>query len=77
MMNQQYLKMTFGLAVAAAVMMLVAPAFAIDFYISGQLNRAVLYADDGESAKWFFVDNDNSSTRFRFRGSNDFENGRQ
>jgi predicted porin len=46
----------------------------VDFAISGQVNRAVMYADDGKSAKWFFVDNDNSSTRFRFRGSNDFEN---
>ena len=46
---------------------------AVDFKISGQINRAALYADDGDTAKWFFVDNDNSSTRFRFTGSNDFE----
>ena len=63
-----------ALALAAAIMVVVAPAYALDFAISGQLNRAALYADDGTSAKWFFVDNDNSSTRFRFRGSNDFEN---
>ncbi len=62
-----------GLALAAAVMVMVAPAYAIDFAISGQINRAALYADDGNSAKWFFVDNDNSSTRFRFTGSNDFD----
>jgi len=60
---------------AAVVMIVTAPAFAVDFSISGQVNRAALYADDGKTAKWFFVDNDNSSTRFRFRGSNDFENG--
>jgi hypothetical protein len=63
-----------GLALAAVFMVIIAPAYAVDFTISGQVNRAALYADDGTSAKWFFVDNDNSSTRFRFRGSNDFEN---
>jgi len=63
-----------GLALAAACMLIAAPAYAIDFTISGQLNRAAMYADDGSTAKWFFVDNDNSSTRFRFRGSNDFKN---
>ena len=63
----------FLLAVAAAVF-IISPAYAVDFKISGQINRAALYADDGDTAKWFFVDNDNSSTRFRFTGSNDFEN---
>jgi predicted porin len=64
-----------ALLITAVVMAFAAPAYAIDFAISGQVNRAGMYVDDGESAKWFFVDNDNSSTRFRFRGSNDFENG--
>ncbi len=36
--------------------------------ISGQVNRAVLFADDGENAEFFNVDNDNSSTRVRFVG---------
>ncbi len=58
---------------AAVVMVMAAPAIAVDFKISGQITRAALYADDGDTAKWFFVDNDNSSTRFRFTGSNDFE----
>ena len=65
----------FALLLAAAGMLTIAPAYAIDVAISGQVNRAAFYADDGESAKWFFVDNDNSSTRFRFRGSNDFGSG--
>jgi hypothetical protein len=30
----------------------------------GQVNRAVLYADDGNDSKVYFVDNKNSSTRF-------------
>jgi predicted porin len=58
----------------AAAMFIISPANAVDFKISGQINRAALYADDDDTAKWFFVDNDNSSTRFRFTGANDFEN---
>jgi len=64
-----------GLTMLAAVLATAATAFAVDFTISGQLNRAALYADDGTTAKWFFVDNANSSTRFRFRGSNEFDKG--
>ena len=63
-----------ALLMAAVVMVIAVPANAVDFKISGQINRAALYADDGSSAKWFFVDNDNSSTRFRFTGDNEFEN---
>lgn len=33
----------------------------VDLY--GQVNRAVLYSDDGNKGNWYFVDNDNSSTR--------------
>lgn len=36
--------------------------------ISGQLNRAVLWSDDGEESETYFVDNDNSSSRIRFIG---------
>ena len=67
----------FAMALAAAGVMPVAPAEAIDVAISGHVNRAAMYADDGESAKWFFVDNANSSSRFRFRGANDFDGGWQ
>jgi len=59
----------------AAAILAVSPANAVDFAISGQINRAGMYVDDGNRAKWFFVDNENSSTRFRFTGSNDFEKG--
>ncbi len=63
------------LAIMAATLLAVPAAQAVDFGISGQINRAVMYVDDGNSGKWFFVDNENSSTRFRFTGANDFENG--
>jgi len=64
-----------ALILSAAVMLTVAPAYAIKYSISGQINRAVLYANDGDTGEWFFVDNVNSSTRFRFKGSNKFKDG--
>ena len=39
--------------------------------ISGQINRGVLFSDDGNSTDVFHVDNDNSSTRVRFVGEAD------
>jgi len=39
--------------------------------ISGQINRGVLIADDGDNTDVFHVDNDNSSSRFRFVGEAD------
>ena len=36
--------------------------------VSGQVNRAALFVDDGDRSKFFHVDNDNSSTRIRFVG---------
>ncbi len=36
--------------------------------LSGQVNRGVLYVDNGDSEEFFHVDNDNSSTRVRFIG---------
>src|SRR5210317_613067 len=62
-----------ALAIIAIALLAITPAQAVDFAISGQINRAAMYADDGDTAKWFFVDSDNSSTRFRFTGSNDFD----
>ncbi len=38
----------------------------VSLVVSGQVNRMVNAADDGESTKLYHVDNDNSSTRFRF-----------
>lgn len=41
---------------------------------SGQVNRGILFADDGTDQETFFVDNDNSSTRFRFEAEGDIGN---
>ncbi len=37
--------------------------------VSGQVNRGVLFADNGDDSEFFHVDNDNSSTRVRFIGA--------
>ncbi len=39
--------------------------------LSGQVNRGVLFADNGTDSEVFHVDNDNSSTRIRFVGEGD------
>ncbi len=40
----------------------------IKLSLSGQVNRGILYVDNGPSEEFFHVDNDNSSTRIRFIG---------
>ncbi len=40
----------------------------VQLTVSGQVNRAVLFTDDGDRQDAFFVDNDNSSTRMRLVG---------
>ena len=72
-----------GLAAAAiAVVGFAAPAAAqevdsgndkVKMAISGQVNRGVLYADDGTDTGIMHVDNDNSSTRFRLIGSGKYD----
>ncbi len=44
--------------------------------LSGQVNRAMLWWDDGEDSDVFFVDNENSNTRFRITGSATISPGR-
>lgn len=40
----------------------------VTLQLSGQVNRGVLYVDDGNESEFLHVDNDNSSTRIRFVG---------
>ncbi|MEE2980249.1 MAG: porin [Pseudomonadota bacterium] len=42
---------------------------AIKLEVSGQVNRALILADDGDRSRLFHVDNDNSSTRVRWLGT--------
>jgi predicted porin len=62
----------FTLTIAITILLILPAAQAVDFKISGQINRAVLWGDNGNDDDVKFVDNDNSSTRFRFTGSNEF-----
>ncbi len=68
-----------AIAVGAALMAVgiaaQAQAPALKATISGQVNRALMAVDDGGQSDTFFVDNDNSSTRFRFVGSADISRG--
>lgn len=50
-------------------------AHALEAKISGQVNRAIFHVDDGIDSETLFVDNNNSSTRFRFTGSEDIGPG--
>lgn len=44
----------------------------VSLTLSGQVNRGLLYADDGTNSNVTHVDNDNSSTRFRMIGEGTF-----
>ncbi len=50
-------------------------AHAVKYKLSGQVNRAVQIVDDGVGSDIQHVDGDSSSTRFRFKGSEDIGNG--
>ncbi len=43
----------------------------VELKVSGQVNRAVMMVDDGKSSETYFVDNTNSSSRFRFSAIGD------
>ena len=69
-------KFGFFSTIAACVLVLLAsPVYAVSFKISGQVNRAVEYVDNGDDSDLFHVDNDASSTRFRFVGSEEIGHG--
>ncbi|MBI3898673.1 MAG: porin [Gammaproteobacteria bacterium] len=66
-MNKKMLTATIGAALYA-----VGPtASALEAKVSGQVNRAIMWADDGVTPKTHHVDNAMSGTRFRFTGSDD------
>lgn len=55
------------LATCAAVP-IVANAGAVEFSFSGQVSRALTFADNGVDDDTLFVDNNNSGTRLRLKG---------
>jgi len=60
-------------AMLAASLAAAGPAHAFEASLSGQVNQLVMWASDGENDDFFIADNDNSSTRFRFKAKEDFD----
>jgi predicted porin len=60
--------------VAAALIFAVSASVnAVEIKVSGQINRSLMWIDNGVDDELLHVDNDNSSTRFRFTGEEDFD----
>ena len=56
-----------------AVLLYFSPACAVEAKLSGQVNQLIIWADNGVDDDIFIGDNANSSTRFRFTGSEEFK----
>ncbi|MGX9727633.1 MAG: porin [Candidatus Electronema sp. VV] len=60
--------MLFLAATGASALEIKSGSDKVDVELSGQVNRAVMHADDGNENKFFHADNDNSSTRVGLTG---------
>lgn len=69
-------KKLLAVAVSSALAVPMA-AQAVKYKLSGQVNRAVVYLDDGVGSGVQHVDNISSGTRWRMTGSEDIGNGMQ
>jgi len=69
-MNKKVLAVAVSSALAAPM-----AAHAVKYKLSGQINRAAVYANDGERSDIQFVDNQSSGTRWRLTGSEDIGGG--
>ncbi len=70
------LKYTVPLSVlAVSAFAFTAPVSAMDFKVSGQVDRAAILANNGEDSDVGFVDNSGSSSRFRFTGKQTMNDG--
>lgn len=69
-MNKKILSVAIAGAMAAPM-----TAQAVKYKLSGQVNRAVVFQDDGVQSDVRNVDSISSGTRFRFKGSEDLGNG--
>ncbi len=75
MSRESRLRAALTLAAGAGFIAATGPAQGLEVKISGQLNRALMYVNDGEKSELFNVDTDTSSTRFRFVGTQDIGPG--
>ena len=69
MKNNFFKYLSYSSIVAVIILLGLQPVQAVEVKLSGQVNRAIMWADNGNDSEVFNVDNDNSSTRFRFTGS--------
>ena len=69
-MNKKVLAIAVSSALAAPM-----AAHAVKYKLSGQINRAAVYQNDGENSDIQFVDNGSSGTRWRMTGSEEIGNG--
>jgi predicted porin len=69
-MNKKVLAVAVSAALAAPM-----AAHAVKYKLSGQINRAMVYDNDGENSDVQFIDNLSSGTRWRLTGSEDIGNG--
>ena len=67
-------KKILAVAIASAVAVPMA-AQAVEYKISGHVNRMIRYTDDGQGSDVQHVDNAASRTRFRFKANEDVGNG--
>ena len=74
MRNRQILIMKSALA-GTALLLLPAVAQAVEFSISGQVNRLIMNVDNGVESGVVHADNTVSGTRWRIEGMNDIDNG--
>lgn len=75
MKTKRVTRLLLGAVAATAMMGVATTASAMSFKASGQVDRAIIAADNGESSDVGFVDNTGSNTRFRFTGDQAFDNG--
>jgi predicted porin len=69
-MKKNIFKYTMYSSMVAVIVFLGLPSVqALEVKLSGQVNRAVMWADNGNDTSVLNVDNDNSSTRFSLTGS--------
>lgn len=79
----KYLKRSIGranvglvaLGVCATMSIASTPASAFEAKVSGQVDRALTYADNGKQSDIASVDNNGSNSRFRFTGTQKMDNG--
>jgi hypothetical protein len=63
-----------SVGVVLLVLLALTPAAAVEVKLSGQIDRAIMWADNGNDTDILHVDNTNSSTRFRLVGEQAFDN---